>query len=315
MYVAIGDMYDDFTISDRTVAGAPVGETNMSKMYDSAQSAVSKGLAMNGDLRPTLLAMSARVKHAKGVWAKLNPVPANPTNPLVSDNGYAADAAAALAAGFTSHDVLVTSVNQGNPPFGFELNNRVEITTSPYFVTLGPTNKPTSIILKDIVEANKQEPFSTENILLTNMATCSATACSYAGDPNLPPIRVVSDNEMRLLIAEAKLAAGDNAGFDAAINTFRAAKGLAPAYVGGVLQGTSGLSRSDVLQFERRVALLFMGRRWNDMYRWKVVDANWNANSTSVKQPGCLFPIGFSERESNDLLNGVKGTKYVGLCK
>ncbi|MFN8570642.1 MAG: hypothetical protein U0132_01220 [Gemmatimonadaceae bacterium] len=315
MYALIGDMYDDFTISDRTVAGAPVGETNMSKMYDSAQSAVSKGLAMNGDLRPTLLAMSARVKHAKGVWAKLNPVPANPTNPLVSDNGYAADAAAALAAGFTSHDVLVTSVNQGNPPFGFELNNRVEITTSPFFTALGSTNKPSAMVLKDIVESTRQEPFSTENVALVNLAACTPTNCAYSGDPNLPPLRVVSDNEMRLLIAEAKLAAGDNAGFDAAINTFRAAKGLAPAYVGGVLQGTSGLSRSDVLQWERRVALLFMGRRLNDMYRWKVVDPNWNANSTAVRQPGCLFPIGFSERESNDLLNGVKGTKYVGVCR
>ena len=69
----------------------------MSKMYDSAQSAITKGIAMNGSFKPTLLAMSARVKHAKGVFAKLNPIPASPANPLVTDNGYVADAQAALS--------------------------------------------------------------------------------------------------------------------------------------------------------------------------------------------------------------------------
>lgn len=309
VYAMIGDMYDDFTISDRTVAKPPVGEANMSKMYDSASSAIGKGLAMNGDLKPTFLAMSARVKHAKGVWAKLNPVPARPADPLVADNGYAADAAAALAAGFDAYDVQVTSVNQGNPPFGFELNNRVEITTSTFFTSLGSTNKPTAVTLKDIVDVNTQEPFATENINIVNVTSCTPD-CTYTGDPNLPPLRVVTANEMRLLIAEAKLAGGDNNGFDTEINAFRATKGLSPAYVGGVYQGTDGKSRSQVLEFERRVALLFMGRRLNDMYRWQIVDPDWNANSTAARQPGCLFPIGFSERESNPLL----GSKYQPVC-
>ncbi len=320
MYAMIGDMYDDFTISDKTIAGAAVGEANMAKMYDSASSGIAKGLAMNGDLKPVFQAMSARVKHAKGVWAKLNPVPANPTNPLVADNGYAADATAALTSGFTHYDIQVTSVNQGNPPFGFELNNRVEITTSTFFVSLGPTNKPTSVTLKDIIETTRPEPFATENIALVNLATCTASACAYDGDPNLPPIRVASDNEMRLLLAESELAKATSAGdiaFGKAINAFRAAKGLAKAYdeTTGAYLGTNGWSRSQVLEFERRVGLLFMGRRLNDMYRWKIVDANWNPNSTAVRQPGCLFPIGVAERESNELLNGVKGTKYVGVCR
>jgi hypothetical protein len=306
VYAMIGDMYDDFTISDRTVAGTAVGEANMSKMYDSAQSALTKGIAVaSGGLKATMYAMSARVKHAKGVFAKLNPVPANPSNPLVSDNGYVADAQAALAAGFTNYDVLVTAVNTGNPPFGFELNNRVEITTSDYFVTLGSTNKPTSMKLKDILDVGTQEPFATENIRLVNLAACTPTACTYSGDPNLPPLRVVSGNEMRLLIAEAALAGGSNSGFDTAINAFRATKGLSP-YTG------VGPTRTELLQFERRVALLFMGRRLNDMYRFKVVDPRWNPNSTAVKQPGCLFPIGISERESNP---NLAGGKYQPTCR
>ncbi|MBV6520603.1 MAG: hypothetical protein MNPFHGCM_00721 [Gemmatimonadaceae bacterium] len=313
MYAMIGDMYDDFTISDRTKAGSPVGTANMSKMYDSAQSAIAKGIAMNGSYKATLLGMSARVKHAKGVFAKLNPVPASPSDPLVADNGYAADAQAALNAGLTAYDVLVTNTNTGNPPFGFEMNNRVEITTSTFFVNLGTTNKPSKMVLTDLVETSKLEPFSKENIALVNLADCDPT-CKYSGDPNLPPLRIVSDNEMRLLIAEAKLAANDLNGFDAAINDFRATKGLAPAYVAGTYQGAVAKTRSQVLEFERRVALLFMGRRLNDMYRWKIVDPEWNPNSTAVRLPGCLFPIGLSERESNEFLSGVKGTKYQGVC-
>lgn len=314
MYALIGDMYDDFTISDKTVAAASVGEANMSKMYDSAQSALNKGLALaSGDLKNAMLAMKARVLHAQGVFKLLNPVPASPASPLVPDaNGYGAAAQAALTAGFTNYDVFVTATNTGNPPFGFELNNRVEITTSDYFVTLGSTNKPTSMKLKDIIDVNTLEPFSLENIELVNLAKCTASACAYSGDPNLPPLRMVSSNEMQLLVAESKLAGGDNPGFDAAINAFRATKGLSPAYAGGAYRGTDGKTRNQVLEFERRTALLFMGRRLNDMYRFKTVDARWNPNSTAVRQAGCLFPIGISERESNPLLD--KG-KYQPTCR
>ncbi len=305
IYSVIGDMYDDFTISDRTIAGNAIGEANMFKMYDDAIASLDKGVAgATGDLKATLLAVRARVKHGKAVWQKLNPVPARPTNPLVADNGYLADAQAALAAGFTHYNVLVTAVNVGNPPFGFELNNRVEITTGPFFVTLLPNNKPNRVTIKDIIETTKQDPFATENINMVNLATCDPD-CAFDGDPNLPPLRITSNAEMRLLIAEAALAGGSNTGFDTAINAFRATKGLAP-YTG------AGPSRTDLLQFERRVALLFMGRRLNDMYRFGVVDPNWNVNSTGVKQPGCLFPIGITERESNPFL---AGGKYQPTCR
>ncbi|MEP7344005.1 MAG: RagB/SusD family nutrient uptake outer membrane protein [Gemmatimonadaceae bacterium] len=305
IYSVIADMYDDFTISDRTIAGDAIGEANMFKMYDDAIAALDKGVTgAAGDLKARLLAVRARVKHGKAVWGKLNPVPSHPTNPLVADNGFVADAQAALAAGFTTYDVLVTAVNVGNPPFGFELNNRVEITTGPFFVTLLPNNKPNEVTIRDIIETNKQEPFATENIAMVNVATCHP-GCSFGGDPNLPPLRVASAAELQLLIAEAALAAGNNTGFDAAINALRATKGLAP-YTG------AGPSRTELLQFERRVALLFMGRRLNDMYRFGVVDPNWNVNSTAVKQPGCLFPIGISERESNPFL---AGGHYQPVCR
>lgn len=296
VYSMIPDMYDDFTISDRTVPANAIGEANMYTLYDAAIAALDKGVAISsGDRQAQMLAVRSRAKFAKAVWQKLNPVPAHPADPLVADNGFVADAQAALDAGFTNLDLLVTSVNQGNPPFGFEMNNRVEITTGPFFVTLNTTNKPASIIVKDIIETSKQDPFATEMINLVN----------FPVDPNLPPLRVASSNELLLQIAEARLEAGDNTGFDAAINTMRASKGLAP-YTG------TGPSRLDLLRFERRVALLFMGRRLNDMYRFGVVDPQWNPNSTAVRQPGCLFPIGISEREANPFLSGGK---YQPVCK
>jgi hypothetical protein len=46
-----------------------------------------------------MLAMRARVKHAKALFAKLNPVPAAPANPLVADNGYVAGRAGGVGGG------------------------------------------------------------------------------------------------------------------------------------------------------------------------------------------------------------------------
>jgi hypothetical protein len=296
IYSVIGDMYDDFTISDRTVAGAPVGETNMRVMYDSALSALDKGIPLaTGDLKLAMTAVRARVKHAQGVWDKINPVPATPANPLVADNGYLADAQAVLAAGtFTHYEVDVTDNNPGNPPFGFEMNSRVEITPSPFFVSYLQSNKPAAVILHDPLDAGKIDPFANDAIQRTN----------FPDSPNLPPIWITSNDEMRLLVAEAALAAGNTAGFDQAINALRATKGLAP------YNGT-GLTRVELLAYERRVVLLFMGRRLNDMYRFGIVDPQWNPNSTAVKQPGCNFPIGFSEREANPNL----AESYSPICK
>jgi hypothetical protein len=283
IYSVIGDMYDDFTISDRTVAGSAVGEANMSLMYDSALSALDKGIPLaTGDLQKAMTAVRARVKHAKGVWGLLNPVPATPANPLVADNGYLADAQAALAAGFTEYVVQVTDQNGGNPPFGFELNSRVEITPAPYFVDYLPGNKPKDVILHDPIDVGKVDPFASAAIQRTN----------FPDSPNLPPVVITSAAEMQLLVAEAALAAGNTGGFDTAINALRATVGLAP-YTGATL------TRVQLLEYERRVVLLYMGRRLNDMYRFGTVDPQWNAGSTARKQPGCLFPIGFSEREAN----------------
>jgi hypothetical protein len=255
-------------------------------MYDSALSALDKGIPLaTGDLKLAMTAVRARVKHAQGVWEKINPVPAAPASPLVADNGYVADAQAVLASAapvFDHYEIDITDQNGANPPFGFEMNSRVEITPSPFFVSYLPSNKPQAVILHDPIDVGKIDPFANAAIQRTN----------FPEQPNDPPIWITSANEMRLLLAEAALAAGNTAGFDQQINALRATEGLAP-YTGAVK------SRLEMLEYERRVVLLFMGRRLNDMYRFGIVDPQWNAGATTRKQPGCLFPIGFSEREAN----------------
>jgi len=103
-YMTVGDMYDDFVLaSDRTKAEPPVGEANMTVMYDSATVYLDRALAIatalggNAELRSQILGVRARVKFSKAVWQKLKPARTKPANPLVNDAGATADANAALA--------------------------------------------------------------------------------------------------------------------------------------------------------------------------------------------------------------------------
>ena len=107
-YATIGDMFDDFALSDRQTAAQPIGEQNMRVVYDTAVAYLDRGLATaqaanNLALRQQILATRARVKHGRALWAKLNPpqrytgTPAPIANPLVNDEGANADARAALA--------------------------------------------------------------------------------------------------------------------------------------------------------------------------------------------------------------------------
>jgi hypothetical protein len=103
---------------------------------------------------------------------------------------------------------------------------------------------------------------------------------------------------MYLILAEAALAANNNAGFDTNINLLRALDGKAP-YTG------AGPTRLQLLQWERRVNLVFQGRRLNDMYRFGVKDPRWVGTSVASRKPGCLLPIPRIEREANAQVTGT----------
>jgi hypothetical protein len=294
IYDELGNMFDDIAISDRINAGKNLGEQNMVQVYDSALKWLDAGAAIaTGDNRKNILAMRARVKFDKAVWQKLNPPGTTPAQPLVNDAGASADAAAALLlmSGDYRFEFLVDNSNSGDDAsggVGFEMNSRVEHTPdTAAFVKIDPTNKkPTAIIAKDPVTGQ-----------LDASAQKNLSRFINASDINHPPMTVVSQREMYLILAEAALAAGNNAGFDANINLLRAMDGMAP-YTG------AGPTRLQLLQWARRVNLVFQGRRLNDMYRFGVKDPRWVNTSVVVRKPGCELPIPLIEREANKEITG-----------
>jgi hypothetical protein len=289
MYTNIANAYDDVAFSDRTIAGKPFGETGMSALYDSALKWLDAANAIATDKRKAAtLGMRARVRFEKAVWQKLNPPGTTPTSPLVADAQATADAQAALAlmTGDFHWDLITSDLNEGDGSgggFGFEMNSRVEYTPNKDLADIDPSNgKFRSVIAKDPVTG-----------VLDAAAVKNITRITSA--INHPPLTQVSEREMRLIIAEAALAANNNAGFDTAINGLRAMDGKA-AYTG------AGPSRLDLLQWERRINLIFQARRLNDMYRFGVKDPRWVNTGLAIKKPGCLFPIPLIERESNKLV-------------
>ena len=298
VYTAIGDNYNDVAFSDRTVAGPNLTEAGMVQVYDSALKWLDLAVPLaTGNLKQATIGMRARVRHARAVWGKLNPKGTTPGSPLVADAGMLADAQAALAimSGDYRYDALTSDQNQGDGSgggFGFEMNSRVEYTLDKSLGDIDPNSgKPKAVIAKDPVTG-----------LVDAAAVKNINRVIKASNLNSPPMQQVSEREMRLLIAEHNLASGNNAGFDTAINGLRAMDGKA-AYTG------AGPTRSALLQWERRINLIFSGRRLADMYRFGVKDALWLATSIAVRKPGCFFPIPQIEIDSNKLLSGATACK------
>jgi len=293
-YDGLANIFDDIAISDRTTAGKNLGEANMVQLYDSALKWLDAGAAIaTGDNRANILGMRARVRFDKAVWQKLNPPGTTPAQPLVNDAQAVADATAAIAAmaGDYRFDLLTDNNNDDDDAsggVGFEMNSRVEHTPdTAALVRIDPTNKkPVAIIATDpvtgLVDAGAQKVIG---------------RFINATDINHPPLTVVSKREMYLILAEAGLAAGNNAVFDTNINALRALDGKAP-YTG------AGPTRLQLLQWERRINLVFQGRRLNDMYRFGLKDPRWVNTSVVVRKPGCALPIPLIEREANSEIEG-----------
>lgn len=276
VYATIADTYDDFVFSNKTVAAAPIGRANMSKLYDTAVSYLDKALAIatsNTD-RYNITAYRARVKHAKGVWAKVTPVGASaPGNPLVNDAGAVADANAAIALG--SDDQKFTLVNNLESTAGtnvwYEVNGRNESAVGVVYKNL---KDPISNALDPVVQASLAafKAFGTQSGTFT----------------------ITSTRELRLILAEAALAGGNTGGFTSQINTVRALGGK-PAFTGQIANNT-------MLAYERQAQLWLMGRRLSDMYRFGQKDPRWTANAnyaSAFNVVGLFFPIAQVERLGN----------------
>lgn len=151
VYASIADMYDNFAFSSKADARAPIGRTNMSRLYDTAIVFLDRANAIATaptatateyvSLRYPIMANRARIKHAKAAWAsitpKLAPGVSRPLT-LINDAGANADANSAIALG--TADQTHTLVNNIEATAGiniwFEVNGRNEHRTGNDYRTL-----------------------------------------------------------------------------------------------------------------------------------------------------------------------------------
>ena len=116
----------------------------------------------------------------------------------------------------------------------------------------------------------------------------------FLNDTRWGALTFLSARELYLIVGEAALAAGDNTGFQNAINAERALNGLT-AYTGAVGQPTA----QAMLQYERQRNLFLQGKRLFDEYRFAVNADIWQAGSEAITTPATFLPITITERLAN----------------
>ena len=322
IFTAIGEMFDDFVIegnkqgsyTDPTVPAKPIGEGNMAIMFDSAITQTTEGLAVAGledETKLQLLAMRARAKHSKAIWLKLNgsggaPASTPVADPLVSDAGADADAAAALAemGSGTDYKFKLTPLPQtlGFPIVGNDLNNRLELragdsqagvpSSTCRDATCDSWVIPTSA--GNRIEAVKYEDPVTNAV--DPVFSAIITECCIKGDQNgqgdLVPITIISAAEMLLIRAEHALANGDNAGFTGFINQIRAFPPARTPY-----NGASPAPQA-MLIHNRFVNLYNQGKRLMDMHRFGIKARKWVPEAEAYTN-ACFFPVMNIERATH----------------
>jgi hypothetical protein len=304
VYASIADMYDDYAFSSKQASAAPIGRANMGRMYDTAivyldRANTIANSATSADftsLRYPIMANRARMKHAKAVWASITPKLAAGTNravTLINDAGANADAAAAIALGSPDQAYTLVSNIESTPGINiwFEVNGRNEQRTGMDYRTL--VDPVTGAL--DVRVQNLLSQFSTNG----GPAPAPAGAPSRAGT-----FTITNTREMRLILAEAALAAGNTAEFQNQINAIRALDPGRTAW-NGVTPSAQAM-----LEHERKAQLWLMLRRLADMHRFNQKDTRWTANpnfESTFNVNGLLFPIPQIERLGNPCINAPSG--------
>jgi hypothetical protein len=117
----------------------------------------------------------------------------------------------------------------------------------------------------------------------------------YPGlDADLPVSRW---QEAQLIIAEAKLIAGDLAGAVAAINLVRAGAGLS------AFASTDATAIDTQMKYERRLEFMVEGRRLQDHRYYSIVPWQWD-DATRALGTNRRWPISQSEIAGNDNVSG-----------
>ncbi len=293
IYATIADAYNDAVVgSDHATAAPPVGPANMVKLYDTGIGYLNKALALaqankDGPDVQAALALKSRLEFAKALWPMLHPAGNVPANALVADPSAVADAQAFFATNpsrdwnyqFTYSANTVTDITAGNA------NESLYIRISDVYMVADASGKHyASTRLQDPID---QIP----------SPTLTANIRSWVSNRSYSPITIVSARELYLILAEAALKNGDNAGFAANINAVRGMDWLTP--------WSGQVPALQILEHERQVNLCLEMRRLADMYRFGLISPNWQATSAAATKPGTFFPIAYSEALTNCYIAGT----------
>lgn len=271
-YSTIAQLFDDFAFSDRTEPGPLLGPDGMRGVFDEAISYFTAAMANGGMTATRAQAARAQAYHQRAIWDMLNPAGSAPANPLVSDASANSDAEAVLASiGGTDWEYRFAYSNSTvSNNLAFQVNERGELQIGPDYVTRNNKDEITGHILMDPIEGALDVRYK-------------ARVDEFLANGEFSPVTVVSERGLRLILAEAALAGGNEAGFAEAINMVRAMDDLTP-YSGQV-------PAMDMLQHERRVNLFLQFKRLQDHYRFGATSSNWLSGSVAETTPGTMLPI------------------------
>jgi len=277
--VTIADMFDDFVYSNKREAKAPIGPQNMSKVYDEAIAHLDAALAIpqaasDPELKRRILGMRARAKHAKAVWALINPPGQTPANPYV--NAGADDATAALAVPMAANYRWQLAYTPGLPFYN-----------EWAWEVVGRSENDVAKAPKDIIDSAVDDP------RIVAETKDFKDKAKWGGNSN-SAYTMISEREMQLIIAESKVVS-DPAGATTNLNALRARDGLKPL--------AAPVTVGQLLQHERRANLFMMGRRLADMYRFGIKSPTWEPISVAFKT-SAFFPITIQEIRANPLVAG-----------
>ncbi len=292
IYTQIADLWEEFVISDRMQEGPPIRGEGMRGLYDTAIENLDRALPLaeefgDRDLQTRILAQRARTKHARAIWDRLNPPGSTPADPLVADAGAVADAEAALerAPAPNWRFAFNYGANTVENTWGGWVTERLEHRISTRYAEPTADDKQVErITFRDPIDDVVDPALSARlDEILTNR--------------QFGPVTVTSAQEMRLILAEAALATGDDAGFTEHMNELRGLDDLSP-YAGQV-------DPLDLLKHSREVHLFNMGRRLNDHYRFGEPSFQWRTSSEAYTRPGTGYPIAAQEQRSNCFILGT----------
>jgi hypothetical protein len=279
MYMTIGEMFDQFAFSDKTVDGQPTSD--MLGVLNTAMSRFDAAIGSGGaDTKLAAQALKARTMQSHAIRSGSGNVNAGATSLALTVLG--------AAGADWQYDFTYSSGTISNSIAGW-VNDRKENQFDLSLVTVNASNDVTGIALMDPIDGIP------DPALVKRISQFKGGSVGNSGGP-YEPMTITSVRLMHLIAAEEALVGGDTGLFTEHINHIR-------VNLDGVTAFSGQISNDAMLQYTRRVNTVMMGLRLADMYRWGITDPKWEPLSDAIRTQARL-PITTIELQANCYLNG-----------